>query len=119
MTAKKRFTTSNQIYFLPFFSSWQPHKKLKGPAFYGYGESLVDYQNPNNRIEVGVMLTDCCNAKLQNTGILYWEEETMKPSRITLYTVISLIAVIISYAILVREPPPDWPTNLVHLLARH
>jgi hypothetical protein len=43
----------------------------------------------------------------------------MKPSRIALYTVIALVAVTIAYQVLVEEPPPGWPTNLIHLLVRH
>lgn len=45
--------------------------------------------------------------------------ETMKPSRIALYVIIALIVAGIAYAVLVKEPPLDWPTNLIHLLFRH
>ncbi len=43
----------------------------------------------------------------------------MKPSRMALYFVIALLVVIIAYVVLVKEPPPDWPINLIHLLFRH
>lgn len=43
----------------------------------------------------------------------------MKPSRMVLYFVIALLAVMIAYMALVREPHPDWPINLIHLLFRH
>jgi hypothetical protein len=43
----------------------------------------------------------------------------VKISRLTLYIVIALTAVVIAYYILVREPLPDWPINLIHLLTRH
>lgn len=43
----------------------------------------------------------------------------MESSRMALYTFIALISMVVAYYILVREPPPDWPINLIHLLARH
>ena len=43
----------------------------------------------------------------------------MKSSRIALYLFIALIALSISYYILVKEPSPGQPINLIHLLARH
>ncbi len=43
----------------------------------------------------------------------------MKPSRMALYFVIALIAVVIAYYLLAKEPHPDWPINLIHLLVRH
>ena len=44
---------------------------------------------------------------------------TIKPSRLTLYLLIALAAAVLAYCILVAEPPPGWPINLIHLLARH
>ncbi|MBT0652423.1 hypothetical protein [Geomobilimonas luticola] len=46
-------------------------------------------------------------------------KETMKPSRIALYIIIGLLVVMIAYSILVKEPPPGWPINLIHLLFGH
>ena len=43
----------------------------------------------------------------------------MERSRIVFYTVIALIVVLIAYQVLVKEPAPEWPTNLIHLLVRH
>lgn len=43
----------------------------------------------------------------------------MKPSRMALYIVIALIATMVAYSVLVREPRPDRPINLIHLLAEH
>ena len=43
----------------------------------------------------------------------------MKPSRMALYIVIALIVAAIAYTVLVKEPHPDWPINLFHLLAEH
>ena len=43
----------------------------------------------------------------------------MKPSRIALYVIISLLAVMIAFSIQVKKgPPPGWPINLIHLLFR-
>lgn len=47
------------------------------------------------------------------------DEETMKPLRIALYVIIALVAAWIAYSILVKEPPPGWPINLIHLLFGH
>lgn len=43
----------------------------------------------------------------------------MKPSRIALYTLIALTAAVIAWYFLAKEPPPEWPINLIHLLTRH
>lgn len=43
----------------------------------------------------------------------------MKPSRIAFYAVIAIIATMIAYLVLAKEPPPGWPINLIHLLAKH
>jgi len=43
----------------------------------------------------------------------------MKPSRMALYLFIAFIAAVIAYYILVQEPSPDWPINLIHLLSKH
>lgn len=43
----------------------------------------------------------------------------MNRSRIAIYTLVALLALILAYLFLVREPYPDWPMNLIHLLFRH
>ncbi|WP_277603776.1 hypothetical protein [Geobacter benzoatilyticus] len=43
----------------------------------------------------------------------------MKPARIALYVIVALFAVMIALYVLTREPHPDWPINLIHLLLRH
>jgi hypothetical protein len=43
----------------------------------------------------------------------------MKPTRLALYIVIAVIAVVFFYYFLSKEPLPDWPINLIHLLSRH
>lgn len=43
----------------------------------------------------------------------------MKPSRMALYIVIALIAVMIAYSVLVKDPPPGWPINLIYLLFKY
>lgn len=43
----------------------------------------------------------------------------MNTSRMVLYLVLALIAALIAYYLLVKEPHPDWPINLIHLLTRH
>jgi hypothetical protein len=43
----------------------------------------------------------------------------VKPSSVALYAFIVLIAVLFFYYFLVKEPLPDWPINLIHLLSKH
>ncbi len=43
----------------------------------------------------------------------------MESSRLALYVVIALVAGAVAYYVLVKEPLPGYPTNLIHLLARH
>lgn len=43
----------------------------------------------------------------------------METSRIMLYAGIALAVVVVVYMILVAEPDPDNPTNMVHLLFGH
>ncbi|AJY68880.1 hypothetical protein RW64_04320 [Geobacter sulfurreducens] len=43
----------------------------------------------------------------------------METSRLLLYSVIALIALLAFYFILVAEPSYDFPTNIIHLLFRH
>jgi hypothetical protein len=43
----------------------------------------------------------------------------MKPARIALYILIAAVAVVFFYYFLSKEPLPDWPINLIHLLAKH
>jgi hypothetical protein len=43
----------------------------------------------------------------------------LKPSRMALYIFIALIAMWGAYYLMVKEPHPFWPINLIHLLARH
>ena len=43
----------------------------------------------------------------------------MKPFRLAVYVFIAVVAVLILYAILVKEPLPEWPINLIHLLSKH
>lgn len=43
----------------------------------------------------------------------------MKPTRMALYLFIALIAMVVAYCLLAREPHPDWPINLIHLLVKH
>jgi len=43
----------------------------------------------------------------------------MKPTRLAFYILIAVIAVVFFYYFLSKEPLPDWPINLIHLLSRH
>lgn len=45
--------------------------------------------------------------------------ETMETSRLCFYFVIALVVMTIFFFLLVKEPLPDSPLNLVHLLCRH
>jgi hypothetical protein len=35
------------------------------------------------------------------------------------YIFIAAVSVLVLYYVLAKEPLPDWPINLVHLLSRH
>ncbi|WP_268898928.1 hypothetical protein [Geomonas azotofigens] len=43
----------------------------------------------------------------------------MSRARITLYSCIAAVTLIIAYYLLTPEPLPDWPVNLVHFLLKH
>jgi hypothetical protein len=43
----------------------------------------------------------------------------MKPFRVAIYVFIALVAMVFFYYVLSKEPLPDWPINLIHLLAKH
>jgi len=43
----------------------------------------------------------------------------MKTSRLIIYTIVALAALVIAYLYLAADPPPGWPINLIHLLTRH
>lgn len=43
----------------------------------------------------------------------------MKPSRVAVYLFIALVVVLVTYYVLVQEPLPDHPVNLIHLLFKH
>jgi hypothetical protein len=43
----------------------------------------------------------------------------MKPFRVAVYVFVALVAMVFFYYVLSQEPLPDWPINLIHLLAKH
>jgi len=43
----------------------------------------------------------------------------METSRLTMYCIIAIIAILISLFFLTKEPELDEPINLIHLLVRH
>lgn len=43
----------------------------------------------------------------------------MKPSRLAFYIALALLSLAVAFFLLVKEPPPDWPINLIHLLFKH
>jgi len=49
----------------------------------------------------------------------YEFEVPVKKSKLLLYTLIALVAAILAYVVLVKEPSDYWPQNLIHLLVRH
>lgn len=43
----------------------------------------------------------------------------MKSSRLAFYVIIALLCFACALQILIMEPGPGWPTNVVHLLVKH
>lgn len=43
----------------------------------------------------------------------------MKPSRLAFYIALALFAIAAACSMLAKEPAPDWPVNLIHLLFNH
>ncbi|MHB1014463.1 MAG: hypothetical protein ACYC2W_04175 [Desulfurivibrionaceae bacterium] len=43
----------------------------------------------------------------------------MKPSRLAFYIALALLSLAVAFSLLAKEPPPDWPINLIHLLFKH
>jgi len=43
----------------------------------------------------------------------------VKALRLAFYVVIALVAIVLALYVLAREPHPDWPINLIHLLFKH
>jgi len=43
----------------------------------------------------------------------------MKPSRLAFYIALALLAIAVAFYALAKEPSPEWPINLIHLLFKH
>lgn len=43
----------------------------------------------------------------------------MKPSRLAFYIALALLAIAAAFYALAKEPAPEWPINLLHLLFKH
>jgi hypothetical protein len=43
----------------------------------------------------------------------------MKPSRLAFYIALAVSAIAVAFSLLAKEPSPDWPVNLIHLLFKH
>jgi hypothetical protein len=43
----------------------------------------------------------------------------MKTSRLAFYIALAVLAMAVAFSLLAKEPLPDWPLNLIHLLFKH